>query len=181
VAPEQAKGRAIDARVDIYSLGCVAFEMLAGRPPFVADNAMEMVAKHLMEAPPSVSSLVPSVPEVLDDIIVDMLAKEREQRPTMTEVMAALDRGQRTTAGPTAVTSGISITKQRIDVPSTSVTQLPQRRGWLAVVGLILIGIVAGAVTFMVVSALKDREDSERQHEIHQHADPPETHVTAPH
>src|SRR5205823_268429 len=74
IAPEQAKGYAIDARADIYSLGGVAFELLTGRPPFVADNAMEVVAKHLMEPPVRPSTVAAGIPPILDDVVLAMLA-----------------------------------------------------------------------------------------------------------
>ncbi|MBA3454416.1 MAG: serine/threonine protein kinase, partial [Deltaproteobacteria bacterium] len=66
IAPEQAKGYAIDHRADIYALGGIIYELLTGRPPFVADNAMEMVAKHLMETPMPPSHFAPSVMPELD-------------------------------------------------------------------------------------------------------------------
>jgi serine/threonine-protein kinase len=91
IAPEQAKGHAIDAAVDIYSLGGIAFELVTGRPPFVADNAMEVVAKHLMEPPPRPSTLM-SVPRELDDVIVAMLAKDPRSRPSLATVCAVIDR-----------------------------------------------------------------------------------------
>ncbi len=86
IAPEQAKGREIDHRADIYSLGGILFEMLTGHPPFEADNAMEMVAKHLMEAPPKPSSVVSGLPPELDTLVVAMLAKEPAQRPALVDI-----------------------------------------------------------------------------------------------
>jgi serine/threonine protein kinase len=91
IAPEQAKGYAIDARVDIYSLGGILFELLTGRPPFVADNAMEMVAKHLMEAVPRASTFA-DVPAELDDLVMRMLSKDPNGRPSLAEVAAVIER-----------------------------------------------------------------------------------------
>jgi serine/threonine-protein kinase len=91
IAPEQAKGYAIDNRVDIYAVGGILFELLTGRPPFEADNAMEMVAKHLMEAPPRPSSIA-DVPPELDDLVVRMLSKDPNGRPTLAEVATVIER-----------------------------------------------------------------------------------------
>jgi serine/threonine-protein kinase len=92
IAPEQAKGHAVDARADIYALGGITFEMLTGRPPFVADNAMEMVAKHLMEAPPKPSSIASGISQELDSLVVAMLAKDPAHRPTLADVALIVDR-----------------------------------------------------------------------------------------
>ncbi|MBA2538151.1 MAG: serine/threonine protein kinase [Deltaproteobacteria bacterium] len=92
IAPEQAKGHTIDARADIYALGGITFEMLTGRPPFVADNAMEMIAKHLMEAPPKPSSIVSTISAELDSLVVAMLDKEPARRPTLGDVALIIDR-----------------------------------------------------------------------------------------
>ena len=90
IAPEQAKGREIDSAADVYALGGMLFEMLTGRPPFVADNAMEIVAKHLMEPPPRPSQYA-AVPPALDDLVLAMLAKEPVERPMLAAVMKVLD------------------------------------------------------------------------------------------
>jgi eukaryotic-like serine/threonine-protein kinase len=91
IAPEQAKGYAIDHRVDVYSLGGIMFELLTGRPPFDADNAMEMVAKHLMEPAPRASAFT-YVPPVLDDLVLAMLAKDPAARPSLADVASVLEQ-----------------------------------------------------------------------------------------
>ncbi len=98
IAPEQAKGYAIDHRADIYGLGAILFELLTGRPPFVADNAMEMVAKHLMEAPVRPSTLAPAITAELDDLVLRMLAKTPDGRPSLGEVIAVIERSRTSSA-----------------------------------------------------------------------------------
>ncbi len=92
IAPEQAKGYAIDHRADIYALGGIIYELLSGRPPFVADNAMEMVAKHLMEKPLPPSHFASMVAPELDDLVLRMLSKTPDGRPSLVEVCDVVER-----------------------------------------------------------------------------------------
>ncbi len=81
MAPEQARGEAeIDGRVDVFALGCVLFECLAGRPAFVGDNMMALLSKVLLEEPPRLGTLRP-VPPLLEDLVARMLAKHAVRRP----------------------------------------------------------------------------------------------------
>jgi serine/threonine protein kinase/tetratricopeptide (TPR) repeat protein len=81
-APEQVRDtREVDARADIFSLGCVLFECLTGRPPFQGEHVMAILAKVLFEEAPHVSELRADVPEALGDLIARMLAKDPAQRP----------------------------------------------------------------------------------------------------
>ena len=59
MAPEQCRGGAIDGRADIYALGSILFEMLCGRPPFQADNVMDMLLMHVGQVPPAPRSQTP--------------------------------------------------------------------------------------------------------------------------
>jgi eukaryotic-like serine/threonine-protein kinase len=92
MSPEQARGaKTIDHRADIYALGCVLFEMLTGRPPFMRKGPAEVIVAHLHEPAPRASSLEASVPSALDDLVASMMAKAPDDRPpTMTDVLARL-------------------------------------------------------------------------------------------
>lgn len=79
--PEQATGRAIDARADLYALGCVLYEMVTGRPPFVGDDVVALISQHLNTAPVAPSWHNPEVPPALETIIIDLLSKAPESRP----------------------------------------------------------------------------------------------------
>jgi beta-lactam-binding protein with PASTA domain/tRNA A-37 threonylcarbamoyl transferase component Bud32 len=79
-SPEQAEGLGVDRRSDIYSLGVVLFEMVTGRPPFVADSPVAVASKHVREQPPLPRELNPAVPEGLEAIILKCLAKSPEHR-----------------------------------------------------------------------------------------------------
>ncbi|HEY3807977.1 MAG TPA: serine/threonine-protein kinase [Kofleriaceae bacterium] len=92
VAPEQARGLAIDHRADTYSLGVVLYELITGKPPFVADNAAEMIAKHLTEPAPEPSILRDDTPDQLDELVTAMLTKHPSGRPSLTHVQQVLKR-----------------------------------------------------------------------------------------
>jgi serine/threonine protein kinase len=83
VAPEQIEGSEPDARGDIYSLGCVLFEMLTGEPPFAGrGGGMAKMWAHVNAEPPSVRERRPDVPTALEDVIRRAMAKAPDARPT---------------------------------------------------------------------------------------------------
>jgi serine/threonine protein kinase len=94
MSPEIGRGLGnVDHRADVYSLGCILFEMACGRPPFVREGKGELIIAHATEPPPSVSSLEPSVPQAIDTLIGRMLTKNPAARPqSMTEVAAVLEK-----------------------------------------------------------------------------------------
>jgi YVTN family beta-propeller protein len=80
VAPEQIRGERVDARADIYALGCVLFHTLAGGPPYQRDSEEATLWAHLHEDPPSLRASVPDAPPELQEVIDRALAKEPEER-----------------------------------------------------------------------------------------------------
>ncbi len=80
LSPEQARGEPADARSDLYAVGCVLFELLTGRPPFVGDSLVSVAVAHVREQPLAPSSLDPSIPPQLDAIVLKALAKDRGER-----------------------------------------------------------------------------------------------------
>jgi serine/threonine-protein kinase len=81
MAPEQLLGADVDFRADVYATGAVLFESVTGRPPFVADSPITLVAKQLEESPPSPRSLNAEVPEALAALILRALNKDAADRP----------------------------------------------------------------------------------------------------
>jgi serine/threonine-protein kinase len=80
LSPEQARGETVDSRSDVYSTGCVLFELLAGRPPFVGDSPFSVAYQHVREQPQPPSAYNPDVPPELDAIVLKSLAKRVENR-----------------------------------------------------------------------------------------------------
>src|SRR6185437_12444202 len=90
MAPEQARGTAsIDARADVFSLGCVLFECLAGAPLFVGDDALALLAKIVIEDVPRIGERRADVPPALDDLLARMLQKDAALRPRDGAAVAA--------------------------------------------------------------------------------------------
>jgi len=80
VPPEQIEGGTIDGRADVYSLGCVLYECLAGERPFDRESELAVVFAHLNEPPPRISDLRPELPEAFDDVFTAALAKSPDER-----------------------------------------------------------------------------------------------------
>jgi serine/threonine protein kinase/DNA-binding winged helix-turn-helix (wHTH) protein len=80
-APEQFKGETPDAQTDVYSLGCVLFECLTGRPPFRSENDAGLMYAHLQQPPPPVTSERPDLPHEIDRVVGRAMAKSPDDRP----------------------------------------------------------------------------------------------------
>jgi serine/threonine-protein kinase len=81
VSPEQALGRKVDARSDLYALGVVLYEMLAGRPPFRGSGFADVAARHVRDEPPPIGDARPNLPSGLPALIAALLAKAPAERP----------------------------------------------------------------------------------------------------
>jgi serine/threonine protein kinase len=92
MAPELVRGEVVDGRCDVYSLGVMGYEALWGAPPFSGCGALEIVAQHLTSTPRSIFEVAPGTPAWLGALVMCMLAKDPDTRPTVSEVLALLDR-----------------------------------------------------------------------------------------
>jgi serine/threonine-protein kinase len=99
MSPEQVCGEAVDSRSDLYAVGLLLFEMLAGQSPFEGCSDRDVFEAHLNRTPPRVSRFVPEVPEELDRLLERLLAKEPSARPSSAGSAAAQLRALRVTLG----------------------------------------------------------------------------------
>ncbi|MCW2523524.1 MAG: hypothetical protein JWO63_1859, partial [Frankiales bacterium] len=80
LSPEQARGESVDARSDVYSTGCLLYELLVGHPPFTGDSPVAVAYQHVRENPRIPSSENPAIPPALDSIVMKSLAKNQLNR-----------------------------------------------------------------------------------------------------
>ena len=93
LSPEQARGEVVDARSDLYSTGCLLYELLTGKPPFTGDSAVAIAYQHVREIPRPPSSVAADVPESLDRVVLKALAKNRDDRyRSAAEMLSDLQR-----------------------------------------------------------------------------------------
>jgi serine/threonine-protein kinase len=91
LAPEQARGGTVSPATDVYSLGVLAYELFLEQLPFEAETSAEIMAMHLRAAPPPPSELWPDIPPALEELMLAMLAKAPEARPSMLSVARSLE------------------------------------------------------------------------------------------
>jgi serine/threonine-protein kinase len=124
LSPEQARGETVDARSDLYSTGCLLFELLTGRPPFTGDSPVAVAYQHVREAAPVPSTFASDVPDALDRITLKALAKERDARySSAAEFRSDLEAAVRGGAV-SAPAVGALAAAALVATPATEATQL---------------------------------------------------------
>jgi len=179
MAPEQwGDTSKVDWRADLYSLGCVMFEMTTGRPPFIAQNIAEACGKHLHDKPPRLSSLVVTVPAQLEKLIDDLLAKDPANRPpSMKDVARAFENVDKQALGAAATlpVGAISLPAPAEPPPRRSRSIVPIALGLCA-----LAGGAAGMIYFLQgTSSSPAPVAHDAEVAVAEHAHPP-PHAAAP-
>ncbi|MDT5134510.1 MAG: hypothetical protein QOE41_3821, partial [Mycobacterium sp.] len=166
IAPEQIQGKPVDARADLYALGCVLYQCLTGTVPFPREETAALMWAHLHDGPPPVTALRPDLPPQIDNVVAKALAKQPEDRyATCRELALALravvadpaDFDESAKAFPTnpiespspVVPSGMTSTytpprpaHARVSAPTSS----PQRRwGLIAACGALALAVIIGS------------------------------------
>ncbi len=116
MSPEQAMGRSSGPPSDVFSFGIVLYEMLTGVRPFTGDAALAVLNAILSEHPVPPSRLNPDIPSALDSLVLSMLSKESEMRPTIGAIVAEIDSGvllASVQARPQPATSRLTVGRQR--------------------------------------------------------------------
>jgi beta-lactam-binding protein with PASTA domain/predicted Ser/Thr protein kinase len=169
LSPEQAKGEKVDPRSDLYSTGCLLYELLTGQPPFTGDSPVSVAYQHVRENPIPPSQLNPNVTPAMDAIVMKALAKNVENRyQTAAEMRDDIQRcleGRPVTAPPVLADMPTQRLRGQQTIAATSVlgpapeTRVappppPSRRGmWyallaVAVIAFLILGALVGRTIF---------------------------------
>lgn len=172
LSPEQARGETVDMRSDLYSAGCVLYEMLTGRPPFTGDSPVAIAYQHVSQVATPPSAIVPGLPKIWDSVIAKSMAKDRQNRYTTAaefkhDILAIMNGGriaaegynpltdlgstrdaETTAMSPLTLTAAPNTSTQTLGqqrvAPAATETEPPRKKRHTAL--WIILGIIAAAL-----------------------------------
>ncbi|MEA2457304.1 MAG: hypothetical protein QOC95_276 [Thermoleophilaceae bacterium] len=152
IAPEQARGERVDARTDVYSLGCMFFHLLTGTVPFPLPSDVAKLYAHTAEPPPAARERVTELPAALDDVLTRAMAKNPDDRyPSAGDLgraaLAAVGDGP-VAGGEHSVATGAAAPVG--SEPAPSVLDTSRRRRWPLVAGAAAVVVLAVAIVLLV-------------------------------
>ncbi|MBB5787275.1 serine/threonine-protein kinase [Jiangella mangrovi] len=174
ISPEQARGEQADARSDLYASGCVLYELLTGRPPFIGESLVSVAVSHVREQATPPSALDPNITPELDAIVMKSLAKDRlhryqsayemrtdlERAAAGLPVAAAADTSAATqliaNAAPATMAAGAVPLDDETPYPDEYEDDEDERKGfswWAVVLGALAVLAIAGLIGYLIFNS----------------------------
>jgi WD40 repeat protein/tRNA A-37 threonylcarbamoyl transferase component Bud32 len=167
MAPEQARCAEVDARADLYSLGCILYRCATGRAPFTGDDVLAVLTALAVDTPPAPRELNPTLPQEISDYILRLLTKDPAGRPESARVVAAMiqalpkeevppETPPRQEAAPTCAAPPAPLATPAAPAPARARgTSRPWRKRWV-LASAVLIGLLTAAVIKLLPGSAPD-------------------------
>lgn len=140
MSPEQCYGKSLDGKADVYSLGCLIYELLVGELPFTETDAAKLMMEQINAPPPPLAPRLPGLPPAVEQLVMSMLAKQPAARPDMLTVSGRIDELER---------SGLFRTATASDGKGAATAPGKQSLAWVAAA---VLGLLAGGAAGLLAS-----------------------------
>jgi len=157
MSPEQAHGEVVDARADLYALGCILYELVTGDPPFDG-SGFEVLLAHLGRPAPAPSEKNPDVPESIDRLCAQLLAKKPDDRPASADALVAqiddalADKSPAASKSKKTLRASARVTRPELP-PGTELPRTRHRRRWGMGVAAAIVALAAAGFGFFHINS----------------------------